>query len=203
MPKDRRSRTAIHAPSVKIAKRQFAAPDSQVEHVEIGSAVDVPAQDLLQSANESDPGVPMKKKDKLQSKRDAFLQRLEFTGSPYSKSHQRRLKRKAREQLGQGLNDIKAVLQAVDKAEESAAVTTENAQNLESSQQSSSNKPKIKPGQIGEGKGSTLSSSQRKQVLRVERLRMPLIMSNPQFSSNPFQTIRTHAQNTLVKHEPS
>lgn len=33
----------------------------------------------------------------------------------------------------------------------------------------------------------------------LEKLRQPLILSNPQYSSNPFQTIRTHAQNTLVK----
>lgn len=33
----------------------------------------------------------------------------------------------------------------------------------------------------------------------LEKLRQPLILSNPQYSSNPFQTIRTHALNTLVK----
>ncbi|KAK7463706.1 hypothetical protein VKT23_005644 [Stygiomarasmius scandens] len=194
MPKERRTRTSLHNPSVKIAKRQFAAPDDQVEHIDIGSAVDVPAQELL-SVNETDIG-SLKKKDK-QLKREAFLQRLELTGSPYSKSHQRRLKRKAREQLGQGMNDIKAVLQAVDKAEESE--TTKDVTEADSS----STKPKIKRGQIGEGKSSTLSGAQRRQILQVERLRMPMIMSNPQFSSDPFQTIRTHAQNTLVKHKPS
>lgn len=38
---------------------------------------------------------------------------------------------------------------------------------------------------------------------KIERLRHPLILSNPQFGSNPFQTIRTHAQNTLIKHVPT
>ncbi|THU91734.1 hypothetical protein K435DRAFT_961558 [Dendrothele bispora CBS 962.96] len=201
MPKDRRTRISLHNSSVKLAKRQLAAPDNQVEHVEIGSALDVPAQELLQSTDNPEAGVSIRKKDKLQLKKEAFLQRLELTGSPYSKSHQRRLKRKAREQLGQGLNDIRAVLHTVDKAEESQAA--DNAKDTDSSQNLLLSKPRIKPGQIGEGKSSTLSTSQRKQILQVERLRMPLIMSNPQFSSNPFQTIRTHAQNTLVKHESS
>ena len=35
----------------------------------------------------------------------------------------------------------------------------------------------------------------------AERLRVPMILSNPEFSSNPFETIRKHAQNTLLKHE--
>lgn len=30
-----------------------------------------------------------------------------------------------------------------------------------------------------------------------------MILSNPAFASNPFETIRTHAQNTLLKHEPT
>ena len=77
-------------------------------------------------------------------------------------------------------------------------------------------KEKTRPGQIGEGKGVPLSKAQRKRALYVrvllpnykcthslssqmERLRHPMILSNPEFSLNPFQTIRTHAQNTLIK----
>ena len=35
----------------------------------------------------------------------------------------------------------------------------------------------------------------------MERLRAPMILANPDYASNPFQTIRTHARNTLLKHE--
>ena len=42
-------------------------------------------------------------------------------------------------------------------------------------------------------------NSQLKITFReLERLRHPLILANPDFTSNPFQTIRTHAQNTLI-----
>ena len=37
----------------------------------------------------------------------------------------------------------------------------------------------------------------------LERLRHPLILQNPEFSANPFQTIRIHAQNTLLKQAPT
>lgn len=37
---------------------------------------------------------------------------------------------------------------------------------------------------------------------QVERTRIPMILATPEFAANPFQTIRTHAQNSLLKHEP-
>jgi hypothetical protein len=81
-------------------------------------------------------------------------------------------------------------------------------------------KNRPKPGKIGEGRKNPLSKSQRKHALYVvtllqwssiilpsnsvvEQLRQPLILSNPEFSSNPFQTLRTHAQNSLSKHYTS
>jgi len=94
--------------------------------------------------------------------------------------------------------------------------------------------PRTRPGQIGEGKGTPLTTSQRRRALydiyllivghrapatdvmtfffdffffktpllrrKAERFRQPLIRSNPEFASNPFETIRTHAQNTLIPH---
>ena len=29
-----------------------------------------------------------------------------------------------------------------------------------------------------------------------------MILATPEFTANPFQTIRTHAQNTLLQHQP-
>ncbi|EEB90978.1 hypothetical protein MPER_10741, partial [Moniliophthora perniciosa FA553] len=189
---------------------------TKVEHVEIGSSVQAPANELLARPGSSST----KKADKQQMKREALLRRLELTQSPYSKSHLRRMKRKAREQIANGLDDMQSAIASLDDSKEmlpnSEDVGGENSK--EESEQTSS-KIKTRPGQIGEGKGVTLSTQQRKRILQVthfifwvplkliikpfrqaERLRHPLILQNPQFSANPFQTIRTHAQNTLIKH---
>lgn len=37
---------------------------------------------------------------------------------------------------------------------------------------------------------------------QVERMRIPMILATPEFAANPFQAVRTHAQNSLLKHEP-
>lgn len=107
----------------------------------------------------------------------------------------------------------------------SALVNDSDAEEQEVDEEDSNPKPNPKSnpklGQIGQGKGVPLSKAQRRRALYVihssryavsliqavifsemERLRHPLILSNPAFSSNPFKTIRTHAQNTLLKHQP-
>ncbi|KAI0257601.1 ribosome biogenesis protein SLX9-domain-containing protein [Lactifluus subvellereus] len=67
------------------------------------------------------------------------------------------------------------------------------------SESPSSHRPQpTRPGQIGEGKGTPLTRSQRRRALKTERFRQPLILANPQFAANPFETLRTHARNTLV-----
>ncbi|KAJ7925895.1 ribosome biogenesis protein SLX9-domain-containing protein [Mycena leptocephala] len=182
MPKDRRKRVGGHDPSVKLPKRQFAVQDNAVEHTS-------KAVDLLGSMDEEPHPGTLKKKEKQQLKREALLERLESSHSPYSKSHARRMKRKAKEQLGGGLDDIQHAL----AAESLAQTASEEVQPKQK-------KPKPKPGQIGEGKGAPLSKAQRQRALQMEKLRHPLILGNAEFSSNPFQTIRTHAQNTLLKH---
>ncbi|KAK7064132.1 ribosome biogenesis protein SLX9-domain-containing protein [Favolaschia claudopus] len=199
MPKDRRKRVGGHEPSVKIAKRQFAVQENAVEQVEIGGAIEQSATDLLVSADHDNPP-NLKKKEKQQLKREALLQRLETSHSPYSKSHSRRLKRKAKEQLAGGdLDAIQMALAAVDD-DQDASESLQPQDSTPVTQEGSAKKPKAKPGQIGEGKGATLSKAQRKRALELEKLRHPLILANPEYSSNPFQTIRTHAQNTLLQH---
>uniref|UniRef100_A0A0W0G2K9 Ribosome biogenesis protein SLX9 n=1 Tax=Moniliophthora roreri TaxID=221103 RepID=A0A0W0G2K9_MONRR len=216
MPKDRQSRK-LHNSSVKLAKRQFAVPEgsTKVEHVEIGSFVQASANELLVR-----PSSSTKKMDKQYMKREALLHRLESTQSPYSKSHLRRMKRKAREQIANGLDDMQNAIASLDGGHETPSKTDHVRDESSVESERPSSKIKAKPGQIGEGKGATLPTQQRKRILQVtatfwvplnltiisprqaERLRHPLILQNPQFSTNPFQTIRTHAQNTLVKHAP-
>jgi len=96
------------------------------------------------------------------------------------------------------MKDIKA---AITEVETDIPVAIQNAVSTgDSTAEEMSRKPKAIPGQIGEGKQAPLRNSQRKRALQTERLRIPLILSNPEYAANPFKTIRTHAQNTLIKH---
>ncbi|KAI8980683.1 ribosome biogenesis protein SLX9-domain-containing protein [Trametes punicea] len=202
MPKEKRRRSGAHAQSVKLHKRQFAAQDNAVEHVDVGEQIEKPAPEILADMAVEEEPRPMKKKEKQALKHELFLKRLEQSRSPYSKSHERRLKRKAKEQVASGMGDIKAAISALEEDIPVAVQNTISDANGADSHDAPKAKPKPKPGQIGEGKGVPLNKNQRKRALQVERMRIPLILSTPEFAANPFQTIRTHAQNTLVKHEP-
>ncbi|CDO76613.1 hypothetical protein BN946_scf184868.g27 [Trametes cinnabarina] len=204
MPKETRRRSGAHQQSVRLHKRQFAAQDNAVEHVEVGEQTAKPAPDILADMAVEDETRPtMKKKEKMALKHELFLKRLEQSRSPYSKSHERRLKRKAKEQVAGGLGDIRAAISALEEDIPVAvqhSVTDANETDGASAPKPA--KPKPKPGQIGEGKGVPLNENQRKKALQLERMRIPLILATPEFATNPFQTIRTHAQNTLIKHNP-
>ena len=173
--------------------------------------------------------VQQSKKAKQIEKRELFLQSMsdilfllislnppsEFSLSANqgSKSHQRRMKRKAREELTGGLSDLQSALANLEKdvQEQQEPLTTINA-----AEEAKPDFAATKSGTIGKSGQSTLSKAQRKRALLVqlklalslhltfsselERFRHPLILSNPEFSTNPFQTIRTHAQNTLLTH---
>lgn len=101
--------------------------------------------------------------------------------TPYSKSHARREKRKAKEQLaGSGLNDIQAILSTI-AADENIGGEDEagpNGEKTEKQKRGSNSmetdqeqqvKPKAqqKMAKIGEGKSVPLSKNQRKRVLYV------------------------------------
>ncbi|KAJ4486288.1 ribosome biogenesis protein SLX9-domain-containing protein [Lentinula aciculospora] len=193
MPKERSKRSTSHNTSVKL-------PGAKVLE---GKDTDISVAQTTELITESSHA--LKKKDKHQLKRETFLQRLELTQSPYSKSHQRRINRKAKEQIGQGLEEIRDALQSVDDGKAPSTIAQDASDTIgkaEMQVDGDKGTPKSiqSKARIGEGRGSTLSNAQRKKALNVERLRHPLILSNPQFASNPFETIRTHAQNTLVKH---
>ncbi|KAI3622657.1 vacuolar membrane protein [Moniliophthora roreri] len=163
MPKDRQSRK-LHNSSVKLAKRQFAVPEgsTKVEHVEIGSFVQASANELLVR-----PSSSTKKMDKQYMKREALLHRLESTQSPYSKSHLRRMKRKAREQIANGLDDMQNAIASLDGGHETPSKTDHVRDESSVESERPSSKIKAKPGQIGEGKGATLPTQQRKHKLNV------------------------------------
>ncbi|KAJ8453850.1 hypothetical protein ONZ51_g13368 [Trametes cubensis] len=116
MPKEKRRRSGAHEQSVRLHKRQFAEQDNAVEHVEIGEQSEKTAPEILADMEVEDEARPaLKKKEKQALKHELFLKRLEQSRSPYSKSHERRLKRKAKEQVAGGMGDIKAAISAVEE----------------------------------------------------------------------------------------
>jgi len=167
-----------------------------VETVEIGAAssVDVSGQDILDSL--STVPATARKKEKQQLKHEAFIDRIKTYAVPYSKAQKRRFNKKQREQLGGGLGSIEAVISTLEEKE-----TTQDAESIAVTSQERS-QTKVSVGRIGEGKDATLTKAQRKHVLATERFRQPRILASPEYATNPFQTIRIHAQNTLEKHIP-
>jgi len=163
------------------------------DHIEIGAAGETSGNVVLASlsAFEREGPPTLKKKEKQRMRHDVLMQRLGVSSSPYSKSTIRRIKRKEKEKLS---TDLTAVGEAI------AAVEAQVVPQNKIHKGKEAHNPRPKPGQIGEGKHTSLTMNQRKGTFKAEKLRHELIMKDPNFSSNPFQTIRTHAQNTLLKH---
>ncbi|KAJ9121518.1 hypothetical protein QFC22_002136 [Naganishia vaughanmartiniae] len=151
-------------------------------------------------------------------------QYLQTSIHPYSRSHMRRIKRKAKEDLSGGS------LAAVQEALLDTLVTEDNDMAAEGQEKEEMDdadydevehlgRRKRKRGKkaatggaqapvvsnagftmIGEGKGRTLKPKQRQQEIVKARARVGAVIANPIFKSNPFAAIREHAGNTLVKH---
>jgi hypothetical protein len=107
----------------------------------------------------------IKKKEKHQMKHQAFLERLRSSQYPYSRSHNRRLKRKEKQQLVAKMDDLNTALSGLESgllegSNDIPGVTSpRRRENIIGHNATSSS------GQIGEGKGATLSATQRKRVL--------------------------------------
>ncbi|KAF8167991.1 ribosome biogenesis protein SLX9-domain-containing protein [Crassisporium funariophilum] len=203
MPKATRVRRVAHHPSVKLNKGVVAIPED-LPSLE-GTQLDIPQ--ISSPDNEEPIAIPeaaaieqpvqQSKKEKQIEKREAFMKKLEPTSKTFSKSHERRMKRKAKEQLTGTMGDLQSALASLDEA----AITSESSPVKDMG--AAETKPKAAASiKIGKGASATLSKNQRKRLLEMERFRHPLILTNSEYASNPFKTIRTHAQNTLMKHQP-
>lgn len=89
----------------------------------------------------------------------------------HSTSHARRLKRKAKEQIGKGLGDMQTALLDLDDIPASVQLaevldTPEIDEKIEEAPAAQS-QPRTRQGLIGEGKGAPLSQAQRKRALCV------------------------------------
>jgi len=194
MPKERRT-SALHRPSAKLGRSRHSLQNESSTGLEIG-VPDAPVAETGPAEDDKLVDIPstLTKKEKQQLKREALLDRLYTSASTYTKAQRRRFNKKQREQIGGGLLDMKAAISMLDSV---PPIVTGSAQQPDETQAASGGSG---PSQlIGEGKGAPLSKNQRQKALQLERLRHPMIISDKRYSSNPFQTIRTHAQNTLVR----
>jgi len=102
---------------------------------------------------------------------------VEASRLPYSKSHAKRLRRKAKEELAGGaLSDIQSAIAAME-----SDTMTLGGETLPESSKNDPSKPHAKTpnsGLIGEGKGAPLSQTQRRNALYVP-------CSEPKKCANP------------------
>jgi hypothetical protein len=92
-----------------------------------------------------------------------YFSELQSSHSPSSKNQKRRLKRKQREEVGGGLDAIQAAISALES--DSGIRDGDQDKTGKFADKLISTKIKVKPGQIGEGKGIPLKQNQRKRAL--------------------------------------
>lgn len=92
---------------------------------------------------------------------------------PYSKSHERRQKRKAKEQLVGDLNEMQTILSTIAAAEDIASDEPVKTYGKDPNLMDADQKPEVKSkpqnrgAKIGEGKAAPLSKNQRQRALYV------------------------------------
>jgi len=169
--------------------------------VDMGSMADASAAEIFSVIKTSAAKPPqVKKKEKQQMKHRAFLERLQSSQSPYSQSHNRRLKRKEKQQLAAKMDDLNTVLKDLESGvpEESKDIPGVTSSRKREDGAGTDTTSSVK--RIGEGKGATLSTAQRKRVLKTEKDRISVIQATKEYAENPFELIRRHAQATLEPH---
>ncbi len=161
----------------------------------------------------------------MRDPRPAELQRQYMRdGQPYSKSHMKRLKRKARDQLAGG--DLASLAAQLADGDGDGADSEDEAA---TSRRSKAVKTPLTPeekaqraadqGKIGQGTGRTLKEDQRRKQMYVlvqavcllqatplnsplrstiNRTHMAAVLQNPAFKQDPFAAIRLHAANSLA-----
>lgn len=104
---------------------------------------------------------------------------VEASRLPYSKSHAKRLKRKAKEELAGGaLSDIQSAIVAMESGEKTLGGGAFAEPPVNESSKAPANR--VNPGLIGEGKATPLSQNQRKNALYAP-------YSEPKDCANPIR----------------
>ncbi|KAA1110738.1 hypothetical protein PGT21_030542 [Puccinia graminis f. sp. tritici] len=201
MPKASRSRL-IHASQSKttmpLSKRQFSLPEDHSQRLEQVDPT-TSANEILHELNEDPKAYVLSSsssKTTTKHNSDRRVIRARDSAQPYSKSHAKRLKKKAKEQAVVG--DLRPVMEALDEVLATAPPTTTTT-NLPTSLPTGLHQHQQKPSstvQRNPASKKSLSHKQKAKVLHEESIRLPSILNHPEFKKNPFAAIRTHIQNS-------
>ncbi|KNZ62054.1 hypothetical protein VP01_131g10 [Puccinia sorghi] len=193
MPKA--TRTRINHLTPPLSKRQFSLPENHSQRL-------LPDQPLpTSSANEilrelDDPQAYVSSNSTKTTKQNPNRTlRARDAVQPYSKSHAKRLKKKAKEQAVVGdMGPVKEALEEV-MACSSATATPALASDKDTSFHSQHPPPRHQNNNNTLVKKS-ISHKQKAKILHHEAARLPTILNHPEFRKNPFAAIRTHIQNS-------
>ncbi|PLW29503.1 hypothetical protein PCANC_26310, partial [Puccinia coronata f. sp. avenae] len=183
-----------HPTAVALSKRQFALPDQHSQRLLSNHTPPTSsANEILQELN--DPKAYVSSNSTKTTKQNPARQfRARDTVQPYSKSHGKRLKKKAKEQAVVG--DLTPVRQALEEvlASSSAALAPSHHHPIPSDLVPHLHKqPTLKNPTISK---KSISHKQKAKLLHEEATRLPSILKHPEFRKNPFAAIRTHLQNS-------
>ncbi|KAK4687014.1 hypothetical protein P7C73_g3096, partial [Tremellales sp. Uapishka_1] len=214
MPKASRTKVVKrHGAAVPTAsKRAFALPDNQVKETVLpGSNLNASVGGSNYPENLADeepkvsdrPPIAVKSK-KIKPPASSLVPHLPL--HPYSRSHIKREKKKAKEQLTGGeLHSIAVglseALGEVEEEEKPIRIKTAEERRREKEEEQ---RRKEEAGKIGQGGKRTLSEKKRREQIKTQGKRIPIIMKHPAFKTNPWETIRLHASNSIAfKEKPS
>ncbi|EGG03482.1 uncharacterized protein MELLADRAFT_109316 [Melampsora larici-populina 98AG31] len=192
MPKVMRSKHANRLsststkPSTSIINRQFSTPETHCETLkDIKEFENLSANTILKEFNNPKPT-----KDRtvlpLDEKRQKRIQEIRQVPKPYSKSHQKRIKKKSKE-IGK-IGNLESVKTALNELNTYIEPTICSSTKPSNQNKSSSTKPKSK---------KSPNLNQRANLLHEESSRLPKILSHPEFKLDGFSALRTHIKNTF------
>ncbi|ORY35504.1 ribosome biogenesis protein SLX9-domain-containing protein [Naematelia encephala] len=193
MPRASRAKAARHAAAVKLpSKLSTVLPENENEFNQ-GLFPD----STVQEHERHDVVVP---EASTSRHRRLFLPQPEpvLPSHPYSRSHNRREKRKAKQQLAGGeLHSVAAALSIALGEDPSQLPTPTSAVQKQEARRKAEEK-RLEDSKIKEGKGRTLSEKARRAQIKLESKRIPAVMKHPEFQKNPWAAIRLHAGNSVA-----
>ncbi|GMK56185.1 hypothetical protein CspeluHIS016_0300250 [Cutaneotrichosporon spelunceum] len=194
MPRAVKTSSRRHESAVALPKRAFAAP-AAAETV-------LPGSNPFATIAESGPSPAPKT-----AKEPVFYGAIAAGAAahPYSRSHLRREKRKAKAAvaLGGGLGSVALALGEVagDEApkEETKAKSRKEVMEDAARRRDEEARRRAEEGKIGQGRGHGLKEKARRKQISTNAQRIPAVMAHPAFKANPWATIREHAANSLAE----
>ncbi|CAD6583892.1 MAG: hypothetical protein TREMPRED_003672 [Tremellales sp. Tagirdzhanova-0007] len=190
----RRHAAAIQLPS----RRSFAVPDHQVIEVMQPS----PTSQVPSRVEDIAPSTSNVRKA---AKPPASFLVPSAPPHPYSRSHTRRVRRKAREQLAGGqLHSVAAALSEVLPDTDPPSALKRMTRVEREAKERKLDDARRELSKIGIGKGRTLTERARRKQIKIQAKRIPAIMQHPEYRKDPWATIRLHASNSVAaKDAPS